>query len=352
METESASSYNPATNSYFVASQGPSDPDRGIPGEVIGTEVSAAGVPSGVFRVTVLSGQREIYQPQIASNPHRAQFLVVANVDFSRMAAQVIGSGPAPPPAPSCPYSLNDNGMHLLPSGKIGQVTLSTNAECAWTASSNNTSWLEILSAHSGTGTATIQWRAARNPSSAPRAAALTIGGRTFVVSQNGASLLGVDFNQDGASDLLWQNESNGLLSAWRMSGVNLLAGVWLSPNQVTDPRWRIVGTADFNADGRTDLLWQHDHGYVAFWFMDGERQIAGDLLTLSPISDPGWRIVATGDVDGDGMPDILWQHTDGRVAVWYMDGWHYRFGEVFVSLSDPKLASGWRVGRERRSAA
>ncbi len=49
---------------------------------------------------------------------------------------------------------------------------------------------------------------------------------------------------------------------------------------------------------------------------------------------------MATGDVDGDGMPDILWQHTDGRVAVWYMDGWHYRFGEVFVSLSDPS----WRV--------
>jgi hypothetical protein len=149
-----------------------------------------------------------------------------------------------------------------------------------------------------------------------------------------------VDFNSDGATDILWQNESNGLLSAWRMSGVNLIEGVWLSPNQVTDTRWRIVGTADFNGDGRTDLLWQHDLGYVAIWFMNGERQIAGDLVTLRPISDRGWRIVATGDVDGDGMPDILWQHTDGPVAVWYMDGWHYRFGEVFVKLSD----RSWRV--------
>ncbi len=41
------------------------------------------------------------------------------------MAAQVIGSGPAaPPPAPSCPYSLNDNGMHVLPSGRVGTVAL------------------------------------------------------------------------------------------------------------------------------------------------------------------------------------------------------------------------------------
>ena len=158
--------------------------------------------------MTVLAdGHKEIYQPQIASSPHRSQFLVVANVDFTRMAAQVIGSGPAPPPpGPSCPYSLNDNGVNLSPSGKIGNVTLSTNAECAWTASSTNTSWLEILSATSGTGSATIQWRAARNPSSAPRAAALTIGGRNFVVAQNGATVVVVDFNSDGASDILWQN--------------------------------------------------------------------------------------------------------------------------------------------------
>ena len=172
-----------------------------------------------------------------------------------------------------------------------------------------------------------------------PRAAELTTGDGTFAVAQDAASGV-VDFNGDGASDILWQNQSNGLLSAWRMSGVNLIEGVRLSPGQVTDTGWKLVGTADFNADGRTDLLWRHDQGLVAIWFMDGERQIAGTLVTSSPLSDLGWRIVATGDVDGDGKPDILWQHTDGRVAVWYMDDWRYRLGDVFVSLSDPS----WRV--------
>ena len=124
------------------------------------------------------------------------------------------------------------------------------------------------------------------------------------------------------------------------MSGVNLIQGVRLSPGQVTDTGWKLVGTADFNADGRTDLLWRHDQGLVAIWFMDGGRQIAGTLVTSSPLSDLGWRIVATGDVDGDGKPDILWQHTDGRVAVWYMDDWRNRLGDVFVSLSD----LSWRV--------
>ena len=102
-------------------------------------------------------------------------------------------------------------------------------------------------------------------------------------------------------------------------------------PAIVSDTQWQIVGTSDFNGDARTDLLWQHDQGWVAIWFMDGERQIAG-TWSQSPFSDLGWRIVATGDVDGDGMADILWQHTDGRVAVWYMDGWRYRMGDVIAS--------------------
>ena len=344
-------SYNPATNSYFVASQGPS-------GEAIGTEVSAAGVPSGVFRVTVLAdGHKEIYQPQIASSPHRSQFLVVANVDFTRMAAQVIGSGPAPPPpGPSCPYSLNDNGVNLSPSGKIGHVTLSTNAECAWTASSSNTSWLEILSATSGTGTTTIQWRAARNPSSAPRAAALTIGGRNFVVAQNGATVVVVDFNSDGASDILWQNQSTGLLSAWRMSGVDLLQGVMLTlpngstPAIVSDTQWRIVGTSDFNGDARTDLLWQHDQGWVAIWFMDGERQIAGDF-------GHGKSVV------GSGVADRRHRRRRRRRDGGYLVATHRRSRGCLVHerlaipygrrdrLSERReLASRWRERCERRS--
>ena len=154
------------------------------------------------------------------------------------------------------------------------------------------------------------------------------------------SSLAGADFNNDGAGDILWQNQSNGVLSAWHMSGVNLVEGVLLSPPIVYDTQWRIAGTPDFNGDGRPDLLWQHDRGWVAVWYMDGDRQISGSLITQSPLSDPGWRIVATGDVDGDGWPDILWQHTDGRVAVWYMEGSRYRFGEVVTSLSD----ANWRV--------
>jgi hypothetical protein len=36
----------------------------------------------------------------------------------------------------------------------------------------------------------------------------------------------------------------------------------------------------------------------------------------------PGnWSIVGTGDFNGDGMGDLLWQDTSGNVAIWQMNG-------------------------------
>lgn len=328
--------YNPASHSYLAVMQsaGVTDPVPGT-GEAFGVQISAAGMPGQVFYATNSRPRSTIFQPRVAADPASGSFLVVANVDNSWMAGQMI----ATTPVSNCPYSLNDNGVNLLPAGGNGQVTLTTTAECAWTASSN-ASWLSILTATSGTGSTTVQYRVARNPSTAPRAAALAIGGRTFTVAQHAATVVAVDFNRDGASDILWQSRATGHLAAWRMSGVNLLEGVSLSPAIVHDTRWRIVATPDLNRNGHPDILWQHDLGYVAYWLMDGERQVSGELLTSSPLSDLGWKIVAAGDSDGDGSSDIIWQHTDGRVAVWYMDGVRYRFGDVIVALSDGQ----WRV--------
>jgi hypothetical protein len=34
-----------------------------------------------------------------------------------------------------------------------------------------------------------------------------------------------------------------------------------------------------------------------------------------------GWTIVGTGDFNGDGMTDILWQDTTGQRVLWFMNG-------------------------------
>ena len=43
---------------------------------------------------------------------------------------------------------------------------------------------------------------------------------------------------------------------------------------------------------------------------------------TRPPFDLPSmWKIVGTGDFNGDGKSDILWQDTSGNVAIWFMNG-------------------------------
>ena len=52
---------------------------------------------------------------------------------------------------------------------------------------------------------------------------------------------------------------------------------------------------------------------------MDGATPL--DEIYVGTV-DPAYDIVGTGDFDGDGKSDILWRHTTlGDVWIWLMDG-------------------------------
>ena len=75
---------------------------------------------------------------------------------------------------------------------------------------------------------------------------------------------------------------------------------------------------ADFNGDGKSDIVWQHTDGSTAIWLMNGLSLSSGSGL-LGP--GTGWSVKQIGDFNGDGKSDIVWQHTDGSTAIWLMDG-------------------------------
>jgi hypothetical protein len=52
---------------------------------------------------------------------------------------------------------------------------------------------------------------------------------------------------------------------------------------------WHVVGTGDFNGDGKSDILWRHDSGYVVEWLMNS-NQIASNLGVAGVTTD--WHIV------------------------------------------------------------
>jgi hypothetical protein len=137
------------------------------------------------------------------------------------------------------------------------------------------------------------------------------------------------DFTGDGRMDLLWQDQSQGYLALWTMGGADwwrLQSSDLLAPTRVMDTNWKIVGTGDFNADGKPDIVWhEQTQGWVGIWLMNGRTLIQS--VTLSPqaferVSDTNWKIVGVMDFNADGKPDLLWyEPNQGWLVAWLCDG-------------------------------
>ena len=100
------------------------------------------------------------------------------------------------------------------------------------------------------------------------------------------------DLNADGTHDLVWQHETSGYLAAWHLNGGALLASVSLTPYQEYVLAWKIRGAADYNGDGKPDLLWHHQTSHwIYVWYMNGV--VMTDAVTPTPyyLDATAWRL-------------------------------------------------------------
>lgn len=146
------------------------------------------------------------------------------------------------------------------------------------------------------------------------------------------------DFNRDGRRDILWQHDT-GPLAVWMMNGSMILDGAITNPSTPGDANWRVVACGDLDGDGYPDIVFRHRiTNILAAWFMNGFNLRDGSSLSHQ-VADTGWKVKSAADLDGDRKADLIWQHTDGSLAGWLMNGANLRDGAIFTPsrVSDPR---------------
>jgi hypothetical protein len=97
----------------------------------------------------------------------------------------------------------------------------------------------------------------------------------------------------------------------------------------------------DLNGDGGPDLLWEHTDGRLLAWLMNGTT------ATSWPELDPntaglGWDVVGMADFNDDGYQDLLQQHDSGALRVWAMRDLQRT---SILSLSVPgESGTNWKI--------
>jgi FG-GAP-like repeat/Bacterial pre-peptidase C-terminal domain/FG-GAP repeat len=85
-----------------------------------------------------------------------------------------------------------------------------------------------------------------------------------------------------------------------------------------------------------TNVFWRNEGNpqySTASWQMDGTRSVQA---SYSPNIGPDWKVVGSGDFNGDGTDDLVWVNKGtsaekGQLAIWLTDGFNY------VQLNEPR---------------
>jgi len=166
-------------------------------------------------------------------------------------------------------------------------------------------------------------------------------GGAQFYQETNQAwSIVGQgDFDGDGVKDLVWWNSSTGQVYLMLMSSPTTVksgTAIYTEPNT----NWRIVATGDINGDGMTDLIWWNKTtGQVYAMQISGTTVTQGGIIYTEPDTD--WKIVAAADFNGNGRAELLWWNTvAGKVAIGQTNGTNAATATVIWLEPD----TSWRI--------
>jgi subtilisin-like proprotein convertase family protein len=163
------------------------------------------------------------------------------------------------------------------------------------------------------------------------------------------------DFNHDDKTDLMFRNTTTGAVEFWLMDGntsppARVGAAVPLTGGPTLALNWQVAATGDMNRDGRPDILWRNTTSQKLVGWLMGQSGAPGTQKTGNLIPTPdqainsNWRVVALLDINLDGNVDLLWYNsTSGNIVYWLMDGNFVRITGLFTNPTNAGN-NNWKV--------
>lgn len=161
---------------------------------------------------------------------------------------------------------------------------------------------------------------------------------------------LGVgDFTGDGKADVLATRADGSLWLYPGLGSMTSTGALYVTPSRI-GTSWQVysklVAPGDFNGDGKPDLLGIRADG--TFWFYAGTGKVAGADTGYKPgvKVGHGWgvydTVVGVGDFNADGRSDLIARRPDGSL-------WFYAGTAVVDSTHEGykpavKLATNWQI--------
>ncbi len=142
------------------------------------------------------------------------------------------------------------------------------------------------------------------------------------------------DFDGDGNSDIFWTNAATNQMKIWFLdTDGDFNHEVNFSSADLA--QYNLYGPADFNGDGKADILWRDKTtGQMYFWYMGAAGHVSSGYL--GAVADSTYQIYGPADFDGDGIADILWRNTvTGVMFIWYMNSTGLDHSVYVGSLAD-----------------
>ena len=206
--------------------------------------------------------------------------------------------------APACSYAIAPTSQSVVAGGGTGSTSVTAQTGCAWTAVSNNTSWLTVTAGASGSGNGTVSFTALANPIQA-RTGTLTIGGQTFTVNQAAASCnytitptaQNVSSSGGSPSTIVTTTTGCAWTAASNTAWLTLTSGASGTAN----------GTVTFSVAANTTSLQRTATATIAGQTFTVTQDPAGCTFSISPTSQSVAAAGATGSTTLTAAPGCSW---------------------------------------------